>query len=73
MRHDPEHDSVFRPVAAYYKSRLELRGDVYGWGQLSSKPKPRALLLVDRKATDVPDRIEGIDIVIERVETPEPL
>lgn len=73
MRHDPELETVFRPVADYYRSRLAARGDVYGWGQLSGLPAPAALLLVDPEAEDVPDRIEGIDIVIERVETPEAL
>src|ERR1700722_8530972 len=32
MRHDPELDTVFRPVADYYRSRLATRGEVYGWG-----------------------------------------
>jgi hypothetical protein len=73
MRHDPDIERVFRPVAAYYRSRLAARGDVYGWGQLSVEPKPTALLLVDTAATDVPGHIGGIDIVIERVDTPEAL
>lgn len=73
MRHDPETDSIFRPVAAYCQSRLAGRGDIYGWGQLSVEPTPRALLLVDPSATDVPSRIDGIDIVIERVDAPEAL
>jgi len=50
-----------------------MRGDVYGWGKLSGQPTPTALLLVDPNATDVPSRIDGIKIVIQRVETPESL
>lgn len=73
MQHDPELETVFRPVADYYQSRLAMRGDVYGWGQLSSQPTPTALLLVDPEATDVPSRIQGVDIVIQRVDTPEAL
>jgi hypothetical protein len=73
MRHDPELEMVFRPVADYYQLRLAAKGDVYGWGQLSGLPSPAALLLVDPAAEEVPDHIGGIDIVIKRVETPEAL
>jgi len=73
MRHDPELESIFRPVAEYYQSRLATRGDVYGWGQLRSNPIFAALLLVDPEATDVPNRIGEIEIVIKRVETPKAL
>lgn len=66
-------EPIFEAVARYYRTRLAATGDVYGWGRISGPPAPVALLLADTRATDVPDRIDGIDIVVKRVDCPEPL
>lgn len=73
MRHHPELEPLFEPVARYYRDRLATSRDVYGWGLLSGPPAPAALLLADPRATDVPKRIGNVDIVVKRVECPEAL
>jgi len=73
MRHDPDVNRAFRPIAEYYSARLAGRGDLYGWGILSGPPTPKALLLADPEAAEHPQEIADIAVVVRRVERPEAL
>lgn len=66
-------DPRFREVERYYLERLRTRGDVYGWGAMATGLQPIARILADPLATEIPDRIGGIAIVVTRVTPPEPL
>ena len=63
----------FEAVNSYALTRLQSKGDVYGWAPLEGDAPLQALLLVSRSAPldSFPREIRGVQIILEPTDPPE--